>query len=255
MSLSPAFEPHVPGRPRPRHAAFSLVEMLAVVTVLGVMLVLIVPVAMRSRGGDGMTAAAYEISGVLQEARSYAMANNTYVWVGLFEEDAGTLASSGQSPANSGTGRLVISTVTSMDGTAITAAQATPGAIEASRITPTDKLTVIENVHLTSLGAPPGGAAGSFSGRPAPSAGAPMGLNSDSSEKTKFPFTIGNHTFAKTVRFSPRGEAMINGNGDLYPVAEIGLRPTHGSQVDARSGDIAAIQITGIAGNVTIYQP
>jgi hypothetical protein len=34
-----------------------------------------------------VTSAAYAIKGVLEQGRTYAMANNTYTWVGFYEED------------------------------------------------------------------------------------------------------------------------------------------------------------------------
>ena len=37
---------------------------------------------------NGVEMAAHEVAGALETARSYAMANNTYTWVGFFEEDA-----------------------------------------------------------------------------------------------------------------------------------------------------------------------
>ena len=39
------------------------------------------------KGGTDVTSAAYTIKGVLDTARTYAKANNTYTWVGFFEED------------------------------------------------------------------------------------------------------------------------------------------------------------------------
>ncbi len=56
-----------------------------------------------------MTGAANTIKGVLDQARTYAMANNTYTWVGF----AGSL---GASPS-SVTGQVFIATVASNDGT------------------------------------------------------------------------------------------------------------------------------------------
>ena len=45
-----------------------------------------------------------------------ARANNTYTWVGFFEEDASQPSTN---PATAGTGRLVMSVVASKDGTTI----------------------------------------------------------------------------------------------------------------------------------------
>ena len=55
---------------------------------MALLMLLVVPAFTSiNRGGD-ITKATYDVSGALQVARSYATSNNTYVWVGLCEEDA-----------------------------------------------------------------------------------------------------------------------------------------------------------------------
>jgi hypothetical protein len=73
------------------------------------------------------------------------------------------------------------------------------------------------------------------------------------SESTGRPFTAQGYTFRKTVRFSPRGEAIIN---TLSPsrVGEIGIKPTRGSTVDTNNSNVVAVQFTGIGGKVNIYR-
>ena len=95
-------------------AAFTLLELLIVVGIIGLLLVLIAPAFTTIKGGTDVTSAAYTIKGALDTARTYAKANNTYTWVGFFEEDASL---SSTNPATAGTGRIVISTVASKDGT------------------------------------------------------------------------------------------------------------------------------------------
>ena len=50
-------------------------------------MVLIAPAFTTIKGGTDVTSAAYTIKGVLDTARTYAKANNTYTWVGFYEED------------------------------------------------------------------------------------------------------------------------------------------------------------------------
>src|SRR5438034_6834880 len=128
------FAPSIPGRVRVNaqranacsHAAsravalsegaFTLVELLIVVGIIGLLLVLIAPAFTYIKGGTDVTSAAYTIKGALDTARTYAKANNTYAWVGFFEEDASQASTN---PATSGTGRIVVSVVASNDGTMI----------------------------------------------------------------------------------------------------------------------------------------
>ena len=53
-------------------------------------MVLVVPAFTTIKSGTDATSAAYTIKGVLDTARTYAKANNTYVWVGFYEEDVST---------------------------------------------------------------------------------------------------------------------------------------------------------------------
>ena len=72
---------------RERASAFTLLELLIVVGIIGLLMVLIAPAFTTIKGGTDVTSAAYTIKGVLDTARTYAKANNTYTWVGFYEED------------------------------------------------------------------------------------------------------------------------------------------------------------------------
>src|SRR5207247_4986658 len=91
-------------------AAFTLIDLMIVVGIIAVLLVLIAPAFTNIKSGTDVTSAAYTIQGVLDTALTYAKANNTYTWVGFYEED---VAQPSTSPATAGTGRLVMSTVSS----------------------------------------------------------------------------------------------------------------------------------------------
>src|SRR6476661_5473971 len=99
-----------------RKGGFTLVELLVVIGIVGLLLVLITPAFTTIKSGNDVTSAAYTIKGALDTARTYAKANNTYAWVGFFEEDASNTSTN---PATSGTGRIVISIVASKDGTEV----------------------------------------------------------------------------------------------------------------------------------------
>ena len=68
---------------RERASAFTLLELLIVVGIIGLLMVLIAPAFTTIKGGTDVTSAAYTIKGVLDTARTYAKANNTYTWVGF----------------------------------------------------------------------------------------------------------------------------------------------------------------------------
>ncbi len=124
---------------RARSRGFTLVELLVVVGIIATLLVLMAPAFTTIKGGTDVTSAAYTIKGVLDTARTYAKANNTYTWVGFFEEDI-----SSTTPGTFGVGRIVMSIVASKDGTNV----ATSGLIPATSLLQVGKLTKIDNVHL-----------------------------------------------------------------------------------------------------------
>jgi len=84
---------------------------------------------------------------VLDTARTYAKANNTYAWIGFYEED---VSQPSTTPAAAGTGRLVMSIVASNDGTTAYNPNSllNPDPISPTKLTQVGKLVKIDNVHL-----------------------------------------------------------------------------------------------------------
>src|SRR5260370_20932208 len=99
-----------------KRSAFTLIELLIVVGIIAVLLVLMAPAFTYIKGGTDVTGAAYTIQGMLDTARTYAKANDTYTWVGFFEEN---VSQPSASPAVGGTGRVVVSIVASKNRTMI----------------------------------------------------------------------------------------------------------------------------------------
>jgi type II secretory pathway pseudopilin PulG len=246
--------------PPERRHAFTLVELLAVVGIMVVLFALLIPAFTGSKSAGDITRASYDVAGALETARAYAQANNTYVWVGFFEEDG---SGASQSPAVSGTGgRVVISIAASRDGSHPNGGAA--GLMDPTKLVQVAKLIKIDNVHLAAF--PDGSGTGSdFEGRPPAGGriggGNPIGAANPAGAGVSFQYPVGGvtspiYTFDKNIEFNSRGENAINGTDDRRPVVEIGLQPqpTHGSAIEANSRNVAAIQITGITGNVKIYR-
>ncbi len=93
---------------RGRPAGFSLTELLAVLAITAIMAAASIPVVGGLLGSGTVDQAAQDISNTLQQARAYAMANNTYVRVGF-----ATLPASTSTPLPS----LVVLCLYSSDGT------------------------------------------------------------------------------------------------------------------------------------------
>lgn len=259
MSSTRKSAPRRPARERTR--AFSLIELLVVMGIVAMLSVLVVPAVIGLKSAGDVTNAAYTVSDVLQQARSYALANNTYAWVGFFEEDA---SQPSMTPARVGIGRIVLSVVASKDGTQIYPGSLSSGsgAIDPRRLTQVGKLIRIDNMHLASFDDGTGRGT-TFDARP-PVRLSTARIGDDTPPDpslSPFQYPVGNpaptaqYTFTKAVQFGPRGEARINNNNfSLKPVAEVGLRPARGATVDMNTPNVAAIQFTGIAGNISIFR-
>ena len=257
-----------------RFNGFTLLELLIVLSIIGILLVLLAPAFTTIKGGTDVTSAAYTIKGVLDTARTYAKANNTYTWVGFYEEDI-------SNPPNPGTGRLVISIVASKDGTNVYGSGTV--VIDPTKLLQVGKLIKIDNIHLPlfALGT---GMGDTFDARPSPSPatdanysrfGELNGLPPNTAPLTtphNFQYPVGNpaptaqYTFSKLLQFNPRGDSRVSGDSyDVRQVVEIGLLQTHGSATPPpRSGggtsfvtwdgNVAAVQITGFGVSVKFYR-
>src|SRR5439155_23632923 len=180
--------------------------------------------------------------------RTYAMANNTYTWVGFFEENVSTASTN---PATLGVGRIVMSIVASKDGTMMyTAPLTTVVTLTAANLIQVGKLTKIDNLHLQTFSAG-SGTGDTFGTRPAVSStAAQIGDNAPPIPSLRFQYPLGStaeYTFGKVVQFGADGDGVIdNGNYTFTPVSEIGLQPAHGSTTNTASSNLVAIQFTGI---------
>lgn len=261
-----------------RNTAFTLVELLAVIAIILTMMALVVPALVSTKGNNEITKAAYDIAGVLEQSRAYAIANNTYVWVGFYEEDTTATRPTASSPANvtppySGKGRVVIAAVTSKDGTIVLKDSSPSANLPSAQISQLGKLLTLENVHITELTnsdevADPANrdtnTLRNRSDKPytygkdkTPPVDYFNRVSSDSSVYAQFPFVAQNYKFSKTIMFTPKGEANVvglNGKYIMVPIVEIGMRPTHGTSVDTNNKNVVAIQLTGVGGNVKIYR-
>jgi type II secretory pathway pseudopilin PulG len=266
-------------------SGFTLIELLVVIGIMIVVAAFIAPVFTSLKSAGDVTTAAYTVKGVLEQARTYAMANNTYTWVGFYEED---VSQPSTNPPTPGVGRLVMSIVAANDGVQgfdpIAVASPT-NRLDIARLIQVGKLIKIENVHLPLFAIPTGIPGNTFDTRPAVQNDPVVGYNdsrfgelnasppntapvsNNGSSKFPFQYPVGNpvpdaqYTFTKTLQFDPRGEGRINSSYDVRPVIEIGLLPTHGNVAPTPTpsagnytGNVVAVQLNGFAGNVKVYR-
>jgi type II secretory pathway pseudopilin PulG len=262
-------------------SGFTLIELLVVIGVMILLTALLTPAFTNLRNAGDVTSTAYTIKGVLEQARTYAMANNTYTWVGFYEENESQASTN---PPTPGVGRLVMSVVASKDGTNVYGSNT--GTIDPTKLSSITKLVKIDNVHLPlfQIGSGTGDA---FDTRPAlQDDPAPVHYNYsrfgelNSATPNTAPYTtpynfqypVGNpaptaqYIFSRLLQCNPRGEFRVNGDSyDVRRIVEIGLIQTRGATVPTPisgagtstatySGNVAALQISGFAGQVKIYR-
>lgn len=248
---------------------FSLVELLVTIGIIIIVLGLAAPVMNSLKGAGDITRAAYEIKGALDQARTWAVANNTYVWVGFFEENGGE---SSKSPAVEGVGRVVIAAVAAKNGLRGYNLEGGAETLDAGNLVPLGKLQKFDGLHLGTLnGDANQGIVGSI---PATSGMARPAITSnnydlgqtDCRASTWFGWPVqgaSQYTFSKVIEFDPQGIARIQyaSNRDFIPLhIEVGLQGAHGNvaqgaPADQTHGRYAALQINGMTGAVRIYRP
>jgi prepilin-type N-terminal cleavage/methylation domain-containing protein len=235
---------------RGRHSSgFTLLELLIVVSITGLLLVLMAPAFTSIKSGTDVTSAAYTIKDVLETARTYAKANNTYTWVGF----SGSIGS----PV---TGNVALVVVASKDGTDLgTSVNQLPGdrVDITTGVTPVGKAMRLENAHIGDTGTPTNDGT-DFESRPSVNTNYRIGATG-TQYNSDYYFIEQGTQFDRWIRFSPRGEAVVKGGAtQITPYAEVGLLPTHGTTLAATtnpaSGNLVAIQISGLGGNVRIYR-
>lgn len=171
--------------------AFSLIELLVVMGIIAILSSLAIPAFNAIRGGGSLTKAANDISGILEQARAYAMAQNTYVWVGFKKEGADTL---------------------------LVGVSASPsGMTNTDNLVSISRLVRIENLQLVEAPASPARS----------QANAVQLVGSG----TAFPFSSGTNAFSSQVlRWNSRGEARLD-SATLSRVIEIGLQSSAGGVI------------------------
>src|SRR4029453_10247992 len=97
--------------------AFTLIELLVVMGIIAILMVLVAPAFTNLKSGSDFTSAVYGIQGLLENARTYAKANHTYVFVGFAEVDPSVDPSVSPQTPSPPYGRVVVAAVASKDGT------------------------------------------------------------------------------------------------------------------------------------------
>ena len=231
---------------------FSLVELLGVISIMSILSVL-VSAGFQGILGSVVDQQVSDLASTITRARAYAMANNTYVFVGIQEVGASNPISGTQT---AGTGRVAVTVVASSDGT-----RGYPTCIGSSTaLTSLNVVTPLrhyDNLHLLTSSAI------NTTTLPNTTASGATYEAASTTSLTTFTWPLGSAspqypTFGSNgtvIQFNPQGEAQIVTGAYTDPILqwiEIDLIPTHGTTVSTTNP--ATILIDGASGSVTTYR-
>lgn len=211
---------------------FSLVELLSVMGIILVLLGTGVSITNSAFRGTEFRSGVARLTGILDQARQHAIANNTYVWVAMTDVPAG--------PDSAEPG-LRVAVVESTDGTN---AAGWSGTVDLAD----DRFRLINRLEWlagTELGDPSTAAA-------LPTAMQPKHQGEEPANQLSFRVPdVGGRSSTlldQTVVFSPRGEAVVGPSPVAF--ADIPLRRAHSGQQNA----VALIQLSGLTGTLRVYR-
>jgi prepilin-type N-terminal cleavage/methylation domain-containing protein len=262
--LIPKFHPAIPMKIRTlstkKKGGFTLVELLTVLSITAILAVLTVPAIQGLQSAGGFNKSVYAMADSLNLARSYAFANNTYVYVGLTEVDRtqNPLAS----PQNPGVGRVALSVVATTDGTSDVGSFSTTG----TNLTQVRQIQTFDFFHVASTVFPTV-TTGNMA-RPANVSTTPALIPAASAPGTPFSLPLGStsgsgkynftNTHTQVICFNPQGGVLLNGTAVQW--LEIDVQPMVGTVTPAapanvNKGNQAAVIIDGVTGAVNVYRP
>ncbi len=216
---------------------FTLVELLAVLAIMG----LLAAVAMPSFTAMVVNApkidqAMASCGSALEQARQYAVANNTYTWVAFYQDTSDATGS-----------KIYTAVLASTDGTDPTNGFTVTGIVSAGNYVQVSKIASFPQIALESAGINSWIGLSTLTPTPSSLASNVVSFNLNVPAKG----TV--ETFNQVVQFSPAGEARISSG--LVSVIELDLNPVKGPSNSLDRHNIAVIRLSGMTGQVTLYRP
>jgi Tfp pilus assembly protein FimT len=213
--------------------AFSLVELLVVMALATVLGIIAIPAISGTTMAGSVNQAVTDISLSIEQARAYAMAHDTYVWMGL-------------APSQDSQTTLIVGMVAGTTGS--------PGDLGTANYIPVARLQRYPNFDLASVSTVEASTTSTSWSTTIPSGTEATALST--STLTPFSQTIGVNNVAfprgSILQFDPLGEASITAPGLLQIPhwIQFGLQRQNGG-----SGNVAVIQIAGLSGQVQVFRP
>ncbi len=265
VGATPALMPYFYQMKHRHSLGFSLVELLTIMAIMAILALGSATAISGVMSAGNMNSASTQMEGLLEQARAYAMAKNTYVFVGL--EEVAATQSPAATPQAVGVGRVAV-------GIAATTTGMTPDSSSASypnittQLQAISKLQILNNVHLGDLTHVASGNMARTTANTVLSDDSSSGIpQATSALSFTWPVTstAAQYTFQTVLQFDPQGVASFQPSGSvstgqyIVPLIELGLQPVHGASVapllTGAGLNCVALQIQGVTGRVQVYRP
>ncbi|CAN5779038.1 hypothetical protein BH09VER1_BH09VER1_17520 [soil metagenome] len=217
--------------PRVSVRGFSLLELLVVTALMAIVAAFSIPALSGWADSATTNRAVSEVAGMLEQARQYAVSQNTYVWV-VFNAQV-----------DNNVDILNVTAVASKDGTDPQAYGAAPsGAFDLI-----SRVRGFPHIQLK--------AAGDFTMAQIPNlpstASLANAMATGSAFSIKMPGTSSTGTFSQSICFTPSGQAR----NAAAPVdfIEFGLQPAH-TTTTPNPRNIMAVRVNGLTGQSRVYR-
>ncbi len=222
---------------------FTLIEILMVITIMAVIMGISIAAfgSFSSQGKTNQTT--LEVGGLLEQARQYAVAQNTFVWVVFNKENEPTLKND----------EFTVAIVASKDGTDPNPSPNRAysyGTVPSATLDLISKIKTFQAVQLKN--------AGSFTSAQIPSlpptrhGSAMTGFSENASFQIQIPGTSSPTLFDRSIQFTPNGG--IRYNDAPIDFAEFSFQPT---QINPEKSDRLAVvvRVNGLTGRTSFYRP
>jgi prepilin-type N-terminal cleavage/methylation domain-containing protein len=245
-----------------RRRGFTLIELIVVISIMAFLVLVGAPAFNLIGNSRDVSQSASDITSTLESARAYAMANNTYVFVGIAEVNSANAVTSPNQ--NAGIGRLVMVVVSSKDGS--NNFDVSNQWLGDSNLTAISRPRIFNKIHMADFSGLTTNS-GPMASRIQIVSTESLGSSQVGSQKLfSWPLASVNaqYNFEKVIQFDPRGTATLQDgttSAGMSQWLEIGLQEAKGNVAptltnnDVSRGNIAAIQIDGVTGSVRMYRP
>lgn len=222
-----------------QRAAFTLIELLTVMAIVAILAGASLPAISSLSRTNNLNGSLSELAGLLAQARQYAVAQRTYVWLAMRENND-----------TFGEPSVDVALLASKTGMQPSSPWAAQGTVPSDTISLLIRPKTLKQVRLEE--------GGTFTRQniadlPAQPQIGPDNSPADGSATftVRLPGTSRNVTFDRVIQFLPDGEARVADSP--IDIIEMGVRSMRGSVAD--QNNIAVLRINGLTGQTRVYRP